>query len=210
MTLFREGGPRTEKLLRHLKRRARTVASRRRDLDERIREQLFRPRAVVFTDTSDFTVRTARDGILHCLMLFARLAEGARRAIRRCGGEIIKMEGDSWLLRFDDVEAACAGVAALEAAIARANRGRPENERLRFSYGIGYGEVLDLDTDVYGLEVNLASKIGTELARPGEVLLTPAAAATLDRKTLRRVVPHRIMTFERAAVPVHRLKLPRR
>jgi adenylate cyclase len=210
MTLFREGGPRTGKLLRHLKRRARTAPSRRGRLDERIRAALFRPRAVVFTDTSGFTVRTARDGILHCLMLFARLADGARKAVRRCGGEIVKMEGDSWLLRFDDVAAACEGVAALEAAIARANRGRPENEQLHFSYGIGYGDVLDLETDIYGLEVNLASKIGRELAHPGEVLMTPAAAATLDRKALRRVVPHRIMTFENAAVPIQRLRLPRR
>jgi adenylate cyclase len=210
MTLFREGGPRTEKLLRHLRLRARAAPTRRARLDARIREALFRPRAVVFTDTSDFTVRTARDGILHCLMLFARLAVEARTAIRRCGGDILKMEGDSWLLRFDDAEAACRGVVALETAIARANRGRPESERLHFSYGIGYGEVLDLESDMYGLEVNLASKIGTELARPGEVLMTPAAAAALDRKTLRRVVPHHIMTFESAAVPVQRLRLPRR
>jgi adenylate cyclase len=210
MTLFREGGPRTGKLLRHLKQRARTAPPGRGRLDARIRAALFRPRAVVFTDTSGFTERTARDGILHCLMLFARLADGARKAVRGCGGEIVKMEGDSWLLRFDDVAAACLGVAALEAAIARANRGRPANERLHFSYGIGYGEVLDLETDMYGLEVNLASKIGTELARPGEVLMTPAAAAALDRKALRRVVPHRIMTFENAAVPVQRLRLPRR
>jgi adenylate cyclase len=210
MTLFRDGGPRTRRLLRHLKQRARSAPSRRRRLDERTAAALFRSRAVVFTDTSDFTVRTARDGILHCLMLFARLADRARQAVRRCGGEILKMEGDSWLLRFDDVASACGGVLALEAVIGRANRGRPENEQLRFAYGIGYGEVLDLEADMYGLEVNLASKIGIELARPGEVLLTPAAAAALDRKALRRVVPHRIMTFENAAVPVQRLRLPRR
>ena len=40
-------------------------------------------------------------------------------------------------------------------------------------YGVGFGDVLELDGDVFGAEVNLASKIGEDLARPGEVLLTP-------------------------------------
>jgi adenylate cyclase len=86
------------------------------------------------------------------------------------------------------------------------NRTLPANERLRFSYGVGYGDVLDLDGDVFGLEVNLASKIGEDLARPGEILLTPQAAAALDPATLRRVVPHKVVAFGRSAIPVHRLK----
>jgi len=89
------------------------------------------------------------------------------------------------------------------------NRSLPANERLRFSYGIGYGDVLDLDADLFGLEVNLASKIGEDLARPGEALLTPQAAAALAPSTLRRVVPHKVVTFGASAIPIHRLKLRR-
>ena len=122
-------------------------------------------------------------------------------------GDIVKVEADSLLLRYDDAAAACGGVEALEALLRRMNRALPANERLRFSYGIGYGDVLDLDSDLFGLEVNLASKIGEDLARPGEALLTPQAAAALDPATLRRVVPHKVVTFGRAAIPVHRLKL---
>ena len=100
------------------------------------------------------------------------------------------------------------GVLAVENALRRLNRGRPANERLRFSYGIGYGEVLDLEKDVFGLEVNLASKLGEDLAKPGEALLTPSAAAALDRRTLKRVTLHRIVTYARRAIPVQRLRLP--
>ena len=39
--------------------------------------------------------------------------------------------------------------------------------------------MLDLDGDLFGLEVNLASKIGEDMARPGQALLTPAAADAL-------------------------------
>jgi class 3 adenylate cyclase len=209
MPLFRHRGARTQRLNRHLRRRARTGAARRAGFDERARGSLFRPRAVVFTDTADFTIRTARDGILHFLMIFDRLVRAADPVVRRAGGEIAKVEADSLLLRFDDPTAACRGVAQLEAMIRRLNRGLPENEQLRFSYGIGYGDVLDLEEDMFGLEVNLASKLGEDLARPGEALLTPAAAAALDAATLARVVPYKIVPFEKAAIPVQRLKLPR-
>jgi class 3 adenylate cyclase len=127
--------------------------------------------------------------------------------VRRARGEIVKVEADSLLLRFDDPTVACRGVAAVEAALLRHNKRVPENEQVRFSYGIGFGDVLDLEGDMFGLEVNLASKLGEDLAKPGEALLTPAAAAALDRATLRKVVSHRIVTFGRSAVPVSRLKL---
>jgi len=207
MTIFRDPGPRERRLLAFLERRRRTAVEKRGELDRRALPRLFRKRAIVFTDMADFTVRTARDGILHFLMLFERVLERLEPVVRRSRGEIVKVEADSLLLRFDDPAAACRGVAALEAALLRHNKTIPENEHVRFSYGIGFGDVLDLERDLFGLEVNLASKLGEDLAKPGEALLTPAAAASLDRATLRKVVAHRVVTFGRSAVPVSRLKL---
>ena len=205
--MFRGPGPRTRRLAASLGRRARTSAARRAALDAASQGSLFRPRAVVFTDTADFTTRTARDGILHFLMVFDRLVRAAGPAIRRWGGDLVKVEGDSLLLRFPDAVAACRGVEAVESVLRRVNPGKPPGERLRFSYGIGFGEVLDIEGDLFGLEVNLASKLGEDLARPGEALLTPSAAAALDPLTLRRVLPYKVVPFGRAALPVHRLKL---
>jgi adenylate cyclase len=209
MGLFHSNGPRTRRLLAHLRRRSGTAVAQRPARDTRAHSRLFQQRAVVFTDTADFTARTLRDGILHFLMLFERLVTAATPVLRRAGGEIVKVEGDSLLLRFPDVTAACRGVRALDALLVSLGTGRPHNERLRFSYGIGYGEVLDLEGDMFGLEVNLASKLGEDLARPGEALLTPAAAAALDAEHLRDVVPYRIVTFGGTAIPVNRLKLRR-
>jgi adenylate cyclase len=210
MSMFRHRGKRTRRLVSFLRRRAGSEAPRRPEMDCRSFPDLFRKRAVVFTDTADFTLRTARDGILHFLMVFHRFVEQAEEVVSRGGGDIVKVEGDSLLLRYDEVAAACAGVEGLESLLRRMNRALPANERLRFSYGIGYGDVLDLDADLFGLEVNLASKIGEDLARPGEALLTPSAAAALDEATLRRVVPHKIVAFGTSAIPVTRLKLRRR
>ena len=205
--MFAGGGRRTRRLKAFLRRRTKTSREKRPELDCKSFPSLFRKRAIVFTDTADFTLRTARDGILHFLMVFDTVTEAARKCVKRTKGELVKVEGDSLLIRYDDADAACRGVLEMDAALQDYNDGRPENEQVHFSYGIGYGDVLDLDEDMFGLEVNLASKIGEDLAEPGEALLTPAAAATLSPELLQRVVPYRIVTFGRQAIPVQRLKL---
>ena len=205
--MFRPGGRRTRRLTDFLRRRTKTRAEKRAELDCKSFPQLFRKRAVVFTDTADFTLRTARDGILHFLMVFDTVTSLAEKVVRRTGGEMVKVEGDSLLLRYDDANAAVRSVLELDEAIQAYNRGRPESEQVHFSYGIGYGDILDTDDDLFGLEVNLASRIGEDLAEPGEALLTASVSAALEPELLRRVVPHRIITFGHQAIPVARLKL---
>jgi adenylate cyclase len=206
--LFPHGGARTRRLLTFLKKREGARPPRRPELDCRSFPRLFRRRAVVFTDTADFTVRTLRDGILHFLMVFDRVARRAAEAVGPAGGLVVKVEADSVLLTFPDVPRACRGVARLEALLGRLNRGLPANERLRFAYGIGFGDVLELEDDVFGLEVNLASKIGEDLAEPGEALLTPDAASALGATALgRRLRRHATVDFADRALTIRRLPL---
>ena len=207
MSLFRKPGVRTRRLSAYLAKRARTRSEARPSLDCSHFPQLFCPRAIVFTDTDDFTKLVARRGILHFLMLFDRAVQAVTPAVVRHVGDVVKVEGDSLLLRFADVASACRAVRGMEAALTRLRRGRPKDEFLAFSYGIGFGDVLDLEHDVFGLEVNIASKLGEDMAKRGQVLLTPAAAAALPEALLRRVRPHRLVTFEGRAIPIQRLTI---
>jgi len=206
VSFFGARGPQARRLRAHLRRRARAHPAKRGALDRAL-GALCRPQAIVYTDTADFTVRTVRNGILHFLMVFDRLVRRAPAVVRRHGGAIVKVEGDSLMIRLPTPGAAARAVADLEALLARLNRGRPEDERLHFSYGIGYGDLLQVEGDLFGLEVNLASKLGEDLARPGEILLTPAAAAALSPALRRRVVPHRTVTIGGTRVAVRRLRL---
>ena len=156
MGMFRPAGRLTRRVTDFLRRRAKTAAAKRPELDCKSFPDLFRKRAVVFTDTADFTIRTARDGILHFLMVFDTVTTIAEKVVRRTGGEVVKVEGDSLLLRYDDANAAVRSVLELDDALQAYNRGRSENEQVHFSYGVGYGDVLDTDHDMFGLEVNLA------------------------------------------------------
>lgn len=207
MALIHSPQARTRRLLRLLRERERVPPPERAAFDREVLRLLGRPRAVVFTDTADFTIRSVRDGILHFMMSFTSAAGQAARVVAERGGEVVKMEGDSLLLRFDGVPAACRAVRDLEALLRRFNRGRADNERVRFSYGIGYGVVVDLEADLFGLEVNLASKLGEDLARPGEALLTPGAVAALDRRWRARLEPHASLRVVDQVVEVHRLRL---
>jgi adenylate cyclase len=211
MSLLRGGGPRTRALRATLRRREGAAGpGERARLDARVLARLTRPRAVVFTDTDDFTKRVARDGILHFLMAFDRAVRRLQPALARFGGRLVKVEADSLLLVFPDVASACRGVGLLEAELARANRRLPADERLAFSYGVGFGPVLELELDVFGLEVNLASKLGEDRARPGDVLLTPAAEAALPPAWRGRTSRAGTVGFCGQPMPVYRLSLPGR
>jgi class 3 adenylate cyclase len=195
-------------LVAALRRRERGTPAGRARLDARTLKRLARPLAVVYTDTADFTPRVARHGILHFLMVFARAVRTLRPLVARHGGRLIKVEADSLLLAFPDAERACGAAVSMSLAIARLNRGKPPSERVAFSFGIGFGETLDLGHDLLGLEVNLASKLGEDRARPGEILLTPGAVAALPPALRRRLVPHGLARFTSRSMPVARLVSP--
>ena len=84
------------------------------------------------------------------------------------------------------------------------------DQPMRFSHMLvkdPYRLVVDLEDDLFGLEVNLASKLGEDLARPGEALLTPAAVAALDRRWRGRLEPHASLRVVDEVVEVQRLRL---
>jgi class 3 adenylate cyclase len=206
---FRSLGPRSRKLAAFLERRARCDAGQWPELDTRQARGLFRRRAIVYTDTANFTTRTFEHGILHFLMLFERFVPELERGLKKERGRLVKVDGDSLLLEYERPADACRGVAAIEARLRRRNRGLPERDQLWFSYGVGWGDVLDLGDDIFGLEVNLASKLGEDVARPGEALLTPAVVQALAAAHRRRLKPYGEVEFGGVAVNVHRLPLPR-
>jgi class 3 adenylate cyclase len=189
-----------------LRRRERLSPAGRAALDARTAKALSRRLAVVYTDTDDFTKRVERHGMLHFLMVFARGMRELRKVAARHSGRFVKVEADSLLLAFPDAEAACRGSLAMRAALTRLNRGRPAHERLAFSFGIGYGEVLDLGRDLFGLEVNLASKLGEDRARRGEILLTPGAANALAPERRARLARVGLARFTSRAMQVYKLE----
>lgn len=144
----------------------------RRPAIEQLIINIFQHRkAVLALDMSGFTLTVRREGILSYLCQVRRMQQLTLPIVAAHLGEVVKCEADNLLAVFGEPEqAVAAAVAMVQAAAGEPADGGP---RLSFSIGIDYGELLLLNgVDCFGDPVNLAHKLGEDIARAGEVLIT--------------------------------------
>ena len=143
-------------------------------------------KAVMVLDMSGFC-RTARE---HSFVLVLSLIYQMRRLAEPCieeqGGRLVKSEADNLFCLFDTVADALEASRQIQENLKTANKSMPNNCRLDVSIGIGCGHILNVeDRDIFGEEVNLASKLGEDVARKGEILLTENARLHLHESSAR-------------------------
>ena len=146
------------------------------EIDGEIWRRFGRTRAVLVLDMCGFSRLTMRYGITHFLAMIRRLVTIVRPVIANAGGHIVKTEADNVYATFDDVPQALAAARAIQHSLDAANTFLPEDWDLHAGIGIGYGPLLLIgDHDLYGSEMNVASKLGEDVAGRGEVLLSVGA-----------------------------------
>lgn len=150
------------------------------EIDARIQQVFGRKVAILVLDMCQFSNMTNRHGIIHYLSMIRQMEDAARPAVEGNGGRVIKQEADNLFATFDDpahaLEAALDILRAFEAVNAVVGSSR----NLHGSLGIGFGETLVIGgEDLFGHEMNLACKLGEDLAGVDEILLTPSAHAAL-------------------------------
>ena len=96
-------------------------------------------------------------------------------------GRTVKLMGDGSLVEFASVIDAVSFAVDVQHAIARAQRGRPENERILFRIGINVGDVIVDGEDIYGDGVNVASRI-EGLAEANGICLSRSAYEQVNDK----------------------------
>ncbi len=142
-------------------------------LDQRIWDLFGETWAVMFTDLSGFSRKVAEFGIIHFLQVIFESQRLLIPCIDQHDGILLKVEGDSFLVIFRSVAKAIDCSVAMQRLLKGYNQDRPEAERILLCVGLGYGPVLRIgDADVFGAEVNAASKLGEDTARPWEILVT--------------------------------------
>ncbi|MCP4809056.1 MAG: adenylate/guanylate cyclase domain-containing protein [Proteobacteria bacterium] len=155
----------------------------RETVDARIRARFSRQKAVMITDMSGFSRITQEEGILHFLGLIKRMQGLCAEVLRAEGGHLVKAEADNLYATFDHPDHALAAAIALHDACARDSQGRTVNDTIGVSVGMGWGEVLDIDgEDFFGDQVNLASKLGEDIASGGDTLASAAFVETLKER----------------------------
>ncbi|MDR0464565.1 MAG: adenylate/guanylate cyclase domain-containing protein [Treponema sp.] len=151
------------------------------ETDKKIWDAFGKTCAVWVLDMSGFSRLTMKYGITHFLAMIHRLQDIVLPIIHAEGGKIVKTEADNIFATFNDVSSAVTTSRKILTELDKANKFLPHDWDLYVSIGIGYGDILMVgDNDFYGCEVNYASKLGEDVAKPGEIYLTENAYSRLN------------------------------
>jgi class 3 adenylate cyclase len=136
--------------------------------------------SVMFTDLSGFSRFVAEFGIIHFLQIIHESQRIFEPCIDANDGVLVKVEGDSMLVLFRRPAKAVECAIAMQRAAKEYNRDKIDAEKILLCVGIGYGNILTIgDQDVFGAEVNAASKLGEDTAKAWDILVTDSVAAEI-------------------------------
>jgi len=142
-------------------------------IDNRIWDLFGEEWCVMFTDLSGFSRGVAKFGIIHFLQTIYESERVLIPIIEEHDGILLKEEGDSFLVIFRNVKKAIHCSVSMQRVLQKYNMDKPDEEKILLCVGLGFGRVLKIgDADVYGAEVNAASKLGEDTAEAWEILVT--------------------------------------
>jgi adenylate cyclase len=169
-----QAGASEERLARLMQARAIPGADRTA-IDQRIWDLFGERWAVMFTDLSGFSRNVAEFGIVHWLQVLYSAEQLLLPIIELHDGILLKVEGDSYLVIFRNPAKAVTASVHMQRRLLSYNHERAAEEKVLLCVGLGFGDVLRIgDADVFGAQVNAASKLGEDTAGPTEILITDA------------------------------------
>ncbi|MBK6999262.1 MAG: adenylate/guanylate cyclase domain-containing protein [Rhodoferax sp.] len=142
-------------------------------IDARIWDIFGEDWCVMFTDLAGFSRHVAEFGIIHFLQTVYESERLLIPVIEDHDGILLKVEGDSMLVIFRNAAKALQCAVTMQKVTEVYNSVRNKEDQVLLCIGLGYGRVLRIgDVDVYGAEVNAASKLGEDRAEAGDILTT--------------------------------------
>lgn len=149
-------------------------------LPEVLWEEFGCERTVLVLDMAGFTATSKAKGVVFYLTLIENMRYLTRPLVQREGGQVVKYEADNLFAVFHDPAAAMRFLEAAYEETAKLNEGRERPAQLHICAGLDHGQILLDEADYFGDAVNLASKLGEDLARSGEVLVSKTVHEMLE------------------------------
>jgi adenylate cyclase len=150
-------------------------------IDKRIWSLFGEEWAVMFTDLSGFSRNAAAFGIIHFLQIIQESQRLMVPCVDRHDGILLKAEGDSMLVIFRSAEKAVQCACQMQNVCQDYSSSRDPEERIDLCVGLGFGPVLRIgDHNVFGAEVNAAAKLGEDIAKAHQILVTESVQKALD------------------------------
>ncbi len=169
-----------DRLERLIHERLKPGADKKR-IDQRIWDLFGEEWCVMFTDLSGFSRGVAQFGIIHFLQTIYESERLLIPVIEDHDGILLKTEGDSFLVIFRKANKGIQCGIRMMDVLAEYNKDKPAEEQILLCVGLGFGMMLRIgDTDVFGSEVNAASKLGEDTAEAWEILVTGSVKEYCD------------------------------
>ncbi|MDP3777923.1 adenylate/guanylate cyclase domain-containing protein [Methylotenera sp.] len=145
------------------------------EIDQRIWDLFGEEWCVMMTDLAGFSRQVAEYGIIHFLQTIYESERLLLPVIEQHEGFLLKTDGDSLLVIFRKPQKALQCALVMQQVLTPYNEAKLEQERVHLCIGLGFGKILRVgNTEVFGAEVNAACKLGEDLAKQGETLVTGA------------------------------------
>ncbi len=145
-------------------------------IDARIWEMFGEDWAVLITDLAGFSRHTAAFGIIHFLQIIYEHRRLLLPVIEKSGGLVVKTEADNLMALFRQPQSALRCAVEMQHTCQSVSERRKPEEKILLCAGIGWGRLLRVgDADIWGAEVNAASKLGEDTACANEILVTRSA-----------------------------------
>lgn len=153
-------------------------------IDAELWDELGIEQAILVGDMSGFTRLTKKRGILHFLAMHVHGLTLSAPVVAQFGGTMVKSEADNIMVCFHEPVVAARCAIALQRLLQAHNLTVADPDRhLFYCMGIGFGRVLRLADDVFGGEVNVAYKLGEDIAHADEILVSDLAHAAIIAAT---------------------------
>ena len=130
-------------------------------------------RSVGFVDMTRFSVASQSMGAEELTRMINRFETAAFDTVAEFGGRVVKLIGDEVLFATDGPKAAA------KIALELVDRLEEDPEVPRVRAGLSHGPVVEIQGDVFGETVNLASRL-TEVAKSGSVVVSESFRDALE------------------------------
>ncbi|MBI2789006.1 MAG: adenylate/guanylate cyclase domain-containing protein [Elusimicrobia bacterium] len=193
--------PTAEQLFERLRGRTQANAD---TMDREIEDECVQETTVMMCDSSGFTRRTHEYGILHFLAVMTEVYDLVEPIVEKHGGDVISRGADNLLATFDDPVKGVDAAIKMQRLLEKFNEGKKDRDQFQLCMGFHSGKILRVADGIFGDKVNIAAKIGEDLAAADEILVTGDVAKRLPKRIKRaysRSVDLGGKTFE-----LHRVK----
>lgn len=125
---------------------------------------------IVFSDIENSTQRATAMGDVAWMRVLSAHNEIITRYVEKWGGNVVKNQGDGFMLTFNGARAALRAMIDVQRDLARYSDEHPDMG-VRIRVGVHTGEVIAEQGDIFGKHVMLAARVGG-LADGGQILVS--------------------------------------